>query len=128
MKKNSETIDSIESEMMVLGCMITNQKYLELGIRSLTQDDFYVEEHIVIFKSLRKLHRENIPIEVTLLCKELTNVQILHAPSWPVLITSLAQYVGTSAHFEYYLLLNNLNLLTEYSSISLLALFNIKNC
>ena len=27
-----------------------------------------------------------------------------------------------------YKLLNNLNLLTEYSSISLLALFNIKNC
>lgn len=96
-------LKSKETEMMVLGCMITNKKNLELGLCNLCQDDFYIEEHLAIFKSLKKLHKENIPTEVLLLCKELKKTNIPNVQSWAVYVTTLAQYVGTSAHFEYYL-------------------------
>ncbi len=45
---------SKESEMMVLGCMLTSVNSLNIAADSLDDSDFYFPEHKIIFTSLKK--------------------------------------------------------------------------
>lgn len=94
--------DSKETEMMVLGCMLTNQAYFEEGARVLKVNDFYYVEHQKIFSSLSALLQEGRMADVHLLCEKLKEKGQLSEAGGIAYITTLAQYVGTSAYFESY--------------------------
>lgn len=93
---------SKESEMMVLGSMLTSINSLNVAADSLQDNDFYFNEHKTIFASLKNLYSNDKPADVHLVSEELKRQEQLESVGGVAYITSLAQYAGTSAYIEEY--------------------------
>lgn len=94
--------NSKESEMMVLGCMLTSVNGLNIAADGLDESDFYYTEHKVIFEVLKSAYKNDKPADVHLVCEELKRLDKLKAVGGAAYITTLAQYAGTSAYIEEY--------------------------
>jgi len=94
--------NSKESEMMVLGCMLTSVNALNICADSLDDADFYFTEHKLIFQVLKAAYLSEKPADVHLVCEELKRQDKLKAVGGAGYITTLAQYSGTSAYIEEY--------------------------
>lgn len=94
--------NSKESEMMVLGCMISNPSSLQYAAEELELLDFYYSEHKPIFQTLKVAFHNRKQVDIHLLCEELKQQEQLKAVGGAAYITSLAQYAGTSAYIEEY--------------------------
>lgn len=94
--------NSKESEMMVLGCMLTSVNSLNVGADSLSDEDFYYAEHKIIFSVLKSAYKNDRPADVHLVCEELKRLGKLQAVGGVGYVTTLAQYAGTSAYIEQY--------------------------
>lgn len=94
--------NSKESEMMVLGSMLTNNDALKICAESLTKADFYFTEHKTLFEVLQNLHTSKKPADIHLVAEELKNQGGLEKAGGIVYLVTLAQYVGTSAYVEEY--------------------------
>ena len=94
--------NSKESEMMVLGCMLTSVNSLNIAADLLDDNDFYYTEHQLIFSVLQTLYKGDKPADVHLVCEELRRREKLSAVGGAAYVTTLAQYAGTSAYIEEY--------------------------
>lgn len=94
--------NSKESEMMVLGCMLTNINSLNTSVDRLDDTDFYTTEHRYIFSAMRSLFKNDKPADVHLVAEELKRIEKLKTVGGVSYLTTLAQYAGTSAHIEHY--------------------------
>lgn len=94
--------NSKESEMMVLGCMLTSVNGLNIAADSLDDSDFYYNEHKIIFAALKTAYKSDKPADVHLISEELKRQEKLKTVGGVAYITTLAQYAGTSAHIEEY--------------------------
>jgi replicative DNA helicase len=93
---------SKESEMMVLGCMLTSINSLNIASDALNSFDFYFTEHQTIFDILKAAFKQDKPADVHLVCEELKRQEKLSAIGGVSYVTTLAQYAGTSAYIEEY--------------------------
>ena len=93
---------SKESEMMVLGCMLTNIGGLNVAADALDDTDFYFTEHKIIFQTLKTAYKNDKPADIHLICEELKRLDKLKAVGGVGYVTTLAQYAGTSAYIEEY--------------------------
>lgn len=93
---------SKESEMMVLGCMLTSVNSLNIAADSLDESDFYFSEHQIVFSVLKGAYAADKPADVHLVCEELKRQEKLSAVGGAEYVTTLAQYAGTSAYIEEY--------------------------
>lgn len=94
--------NSKEAEMMVLGCMLTSINGLNIGADGLDDSNFYYTEHKIIFQALKNAYKNDKPADVHLICEELKRQDKLKAVGGAAYLTTLAQYVGTSAYVEEY--------------------------
>jgi len=94
--------NSKESEMMVLGCMLTSHDSLNIAADALDDHDFYFTEHKAIFAALQYAYRNDKPADVHLISEELKRQNKLEAIGGISYLTSVAQYAGTSAYIEEY--------------------------
>ena len=94
--------NSKDSEMMVLGCMLTSINSLNIAADGLDDSDFYYSEHKIIFQVLKSAYRNDKPADVHLVCEELKRLDTLKAVGGAGYVATLAQYAGTSAHIEEY--------------------------
>lgn len=94
--------NSKESEMMVLGCMLTSINALNVAADGLGNEDFYYTEHKILFDVLKHAYKSDKPADVHLVCEELKRLEKLHLVGGPSFIVNLAQYAGTSAYIEEY--------------------------
>lgn len=94
--------NSKESEMMVLGCMLTSINALNIAADALEDGDFYYNEHKLIFQILKTLYKLDKPADVHLVGEELKRQDKLKAVGGIAYLTTLAQYAGTSAYIEEY--------------------------
>lgn len=94
--------NSKESEMMVLGCMLTSVNALNIAADGLEDSDFYYTEHKIVFQVLKAAYKSDKPADVHLVCEELKRQEKLKAVGGASYITTLAQYAGTSAYVEEY--------------------------
>ncbi len=94
--------NSKESEMMVLGCMLTSVNGLNVAADALDENDFYYTEHKIVFQTLKGLYKRDKPADVHLVCEELKRQNKLDTVGGVSYITALAQYAGTSAYMEEY--------------------------
>ena len=63
---------SLEAEQGVLGCMIKNSAALSRVMElQLHANDFYFEQHKIIFDALSHLFLENVPLDLIVLSGEL---------------------------------------------------------
>ncbi len=93
---------SKESEMMVLGCMLTSINSLNVAADALDDSDFYFTEHKVIFQVLKTAYKKDKPADIHLVAEELKRQEKLQAVGGIAYLTTLAQYAGTSAFIEEY--------------------------
>jgi len=94
--------NSKESEMMVLGCMLTSVSSLNVGADALDDSDFYFTEHQTIFRTLKEAYKADKPADIHLISEALKQVSKLTEIGGIAYLTSLAQYAGTSAYVEEY--------------------------
>lgn len=94
--------NSKESEMMVLGCMLTSINSLNIAADALDESDFYYTEHQILFSILKGAYKQDKPADVHLVCEELKRLGKLDAVGGAAYVTTLAQYAGTSAYIEEY--------------------------
>lgn len=94
--------NSKESEMMVLGCMLSSINAMNIAADALDDSDFYYTEHKIIFEVLKSAYKEDRPSDVHLVCEELKRQDRLKAVGGAAYVTTLAQYAGTSAYIEEY--------------------------
>lgn len=93
---------SKESEMMVLGCMLTSINGLNIASDALDDSDFYFTEHKIIFQVLKNAYKKDKPADIHLVGEELKRQDKLSAVGGLSYLTTLAQYAGTSAFIEEY--------------------------
>lgn len=93
---------SKESEMMVLGCMLTSVNSLNIASDALDESDFYYNEHRTVFQALKTAYKDDKPADVHLISEELKRQDKLTAIGGLAYLTTLAQYAGTSAYIEEY--------------------------
>lgn len=93
---------SKESEMMVLGCMLTHINSLNTASDSLQSNDFYFAEHKLIFSVLKTLYKKDKPADIHITAEELKREDKLEEIGGVAYLTELAQYAGTSAYIEEY--------------------------
>lgn len=94
--------NSKESEMMVLGCMLTSVNGLNIAADGLDEKDFYFKEHQPIFMALKTAYRQDKPADIHIISEELKRQQLLEEIGGVAYLISLAQYAGTSAYVEEY--------------------------
>lgn len=94
--------NSKESEMMVLGCMLTSVNALNIAADGLDDANFYYTEHKIIFQILKSAYKNDKAVDVHLVCEELRRQDKLKTVGGAAYITLLAQYAGTSAYIEEY--------------------------
>ncbi len=92
-----------ESEMMVLGCMLSSVNSLNIAADTLQEKDFYFAEHQSIFLVLQHAYQEDKPADIHLVAEELKKRKLLKKIGGVSYLTSLAQYAGTSAYVEEYI-------------------------
>jgi replicative DNA helicase len=102
MTKAIDPPNSKESEMMVLGCMLTSINALNTASEGLSQTDFYYTEHKMIFDSLKEAHTTDRVADIHLIAEELKRQGKLESVGGISYLTTLAQYAGTSAYIEEY--------------------------
>lgn len=91
---------SKESEMIVLGSMLINERYLKHALSVLEEADFYFKEHQVIFTGIKLLHNQNTPIDLFLVQDHLKGQNISHSTSITSYLTALSQYIDPAAQIE----------------------------
>ncbi len=105
---------SKESEMLVLGCMLTSINSLNIAADALDENDFYYSEHKIVFQALKTAFRLDKPADIHLISEQLKNQDQLEAVGGISYLTSLVQYAGTSAHIEHYVeLVKNKSILRQ---------------
>lgn len=107
-KKTRVPPNSKESEMMVLGCMLTSVNALNIAADSLDEPHFYYTEHQTIYSALKAAYCADKPADIHLIAEELKRQNRLENVGGVSYLTTLAQYAGTSAFIEEYV-----NLLKE---------------
>jgi replicative DNA helicase len=101
-KKARVPPNSKESEMMVLGCMLTSVNALNVAADTLEETDFYYTEHQTIFTVMKTAYRADKPADIHLIGEDLKRIGKLDAVGGINYLTTLAQYAGTSAYIEEY--------------------------
>lgn len=94
---------SKESEMMILGCMLTNINSLNIAADALFETDFYLKEHQIIFRFLQEAFRKDKPADIHIISEDLKREGYLQDIGGIPYLTSLAQFAGTSAYIEEYI-------------------------
>ncbi len=94
--------NSKESEMMVLGCMLTSVNALNIAADRLDPSDFYYTEHQIVHKALKTAYKADKPADIHLIAEELKRKNQLESIGGVSYLTTLAQYAGTSAFVEEY--------------------------
>jgi len=93
---------SKESEMMVLGCMLTSVNSLNIAADGLDDNDFYFTEHRIIFQCLKEAFKKNKPADIHIIAEDLKRIDQLEDTGGVAYLTTLAQYAGTSAYIDEY--------------------------
>ena len=93
---------AVELEEAVLGSLLIESKAYQDIEDILTVDDFYVEPHRIIFKSIFNLSSKRKPIDMLTVVEELRSMGELEAIGGPVYIAKLTENVASSAHIVFH--------------------------
>ncbi|MDD2445828.1 MAG: replicative DNA helicase [Clostridia bacterium] len=93
---------SIEAEQAVLGCVLIDEN-VPLNIFALVRvDDFYSEEHRIIYKYMLENYTENKPVDFVTLTSKLESAGSLEKVGGLSYITSLTNIVPSAANYRHY--------------------------
>ncbi|MCK4923868.1 MAG: replicative DNA helicase [Spirochaetes bacterium] len=93
---------NLEAERACLGSMLLDREAIEVAIDVLTDEDFYSEQHRIIFRTLLELYGRSTPVDIVTLTDYLRGSGELDSAGGVGYISSLLDETPTSANAEYY--------------------------
>ncbi len=93
---------NIEAEQCVLGSILLHQDSLAKVLEVLTPDDFYRNEHRLIFEAMLTLFDKNHPQDLITVTSALNDANKLDAAGGPAYLAQLTDIVPVAANIIYY--------------------------
>lgn len=94
---------NIEAEQSVLGSMIIDRNAIAQVGEALRGEDFYRENHKMIFQAIISLFQKDIPVDLITLLENLKSTERLEAAGGITYITQLRDSVPSTANLESYI-------------------------
>jgi len=104
---SSQAIDklppqNLEAEMATLGAMLINEAAIAEVMEIVDEDFFYKEEHKVIFSTIVSLFNSRKKVDILTVSEDLNKKRLLEKIGGASYLTSLADFVPTSANVSHY--------------------------
>ena len=94
---------NIEAEISVLGCGFLEKTALDKICDEVNEDMFYSEANKTIFATMKKLHTDGIPVDISTVCNELDKSKSLSKVGGVEYITEVISSVPSTANLNYYI-------------------------
>lgn len=105
MAKNElrKTPQNIEAEISVLGCGFLDRTALDKIMDEVNEEMFYSDKNKIIYKAMKDLHLNNIPVDAATVCNELDKNKDLSKAGGVEYITDIINSVPSTANLNYYI-------------------------
>jgi len=102
--KNLDRIppQNVEAEMATLGAMLLDEKVIPEILELIDESSFYRQEHRIIFKSIVSFFDQRKKIDILTISEDLNKKKLLEKVGGATYLTTLADFVPTSANAAYY--------------------------
>ena len=94
---------NIDAEISVLGCGFLERTALDKIMDEVTDEMFYSVENRTIYKAMKNLHTNNIPVDAATVCNELDKNKDLAKVGGVEYITDIIDSVPSTANLNYYI-------------------------
>ncbi len=94
---------NIDAEISVLGCGFLEKTALDKIMDEVSDDMFYSEANKLIYKTMKSLHINNIPVDAQTVCNELDKSKSLSKVGGVEYITEIINSVPSTANLNYYI-------------------------
>lgn len=93
---------NLDAEASLLGSLIIDSDSFVKIADQISADDFYNDQHRLIFTAMRSLHDKRSPIDILTLSEQLKSSGELDSIGGASYLTELTNFVPTAAHMEQY--------------------------
>ena len=93
---------NLDAEISVLGCGFLEKTALDKIMDEVSDDMFYSEANKLIYKTMKSLHINNIPVDAQTVCNELDKSKSLSKVGGVEYITEIINSVPSTANLNYY--------------------------
>ena len=100
---NKNMPNNFEAEQSVIGSMFLSKYALDKACETLTKEMFYYNNNALIFDTIREMHENKKPLDLTTLTTELKNKNLLVEIGGVEYLTEVLESVPTAANVEYYI-------------------------
>lgn len=100
---NKNMPNNYEAEQSVIGAMFLSKYALDKACETLTKEMFYYNNNALIFDTIREMHDNKKPLDLTTLTTELKNKNLLIEIGGVEYLTEVLESVPTAANIEYYI-------------------------
>ena len=94
---------NLDAEMSVLCCGFLEKSSLDKIMDEVSDDMFYSESNRLIYKTMKDLHVNNIPVDLRTVCNELDKSKSLSKVGGVEYVTEIINSVPNSANLNYYI-------------------------
>lgn len=94
---------NLDAEISVLGCGFLEKSALDKIMDEVTDDMFYSEANQLIYKIMKELHTNNIPVDAQTVCNELDKSKSLAKVGGVEYVTEIINSVPSTANLNYYI-------------------------
>ena len=94
---------NIEAEISVLGCGFLDRTALDKIMDEVSDEMYYDPKNRTIYKAMKSLHQNNIPVDVNTICNELDKDKSLSDVGGVEYITEIINSVPSTANLNYYI-------------------------
>ncbi len=94
---------NIDAEISVLGCGFLERTALDKIMDEVTDEMFYSVENRTIYRAMKNLHTNNIPVDAATVCNELDKNKELSKVGGVEYITDIINSVPSTANLNYYI-------------------------
>lgn len=94
---------NIDAEISVLGCGFLEKTALDKIMDEVSDEMFYSEANKTIYKAMKALHTNNIPVDANTICNELDKNKSLSAVGGVEYIIDIINSVPSTANLNYYI-------------------------
>ena len=94
---------NIDAEISVLGCGFLEKAALDKIMDEVSEDMFYSEANRIIYRVMKNLHVNDIPIDANTVCNELDKTKELAKVGGVEYITDIINSVPSTANLSYYI-------------------------
>ena len=94
---------NIDAEISVLGCGFLEKSALDKIMDEVSDEMVYSEANKTIYKAMKALHSNNIPVDANTICNELDKSKSLASVGGVEYITDIINSVPSTANLNYYI-------------------------